>query len=161
MKTWAVSTLFVLILAVSCASCATGRDLESDIHSRLGGPSWRVTDVNSIDNIDDLPALRSLWEAAEACAGMEGNFSEVTLFAASHISSKRDDGNWMRGYDPSAHTIVNGIWIRERGWIYIRTGRPAAATARTIIHEFIHHLTGKGHDDEATNEIIAACVGKP
>ncbi len=147
MKFSKAMTLLATVLLASTA-CATGPEpFPPNMHPFLGGPGYRVYDVNEIDSIDDAPVLWALYQMAEECTGVTRSYDPVRVFSASRIAVK-DEGGW------ASHYV--GLWGIGTGWIYIRRGRSAEQTAGTIVHEFAHYIMQLGHDE--INDIIAACA---
>ncbi len=149
MKKLMLMVFAILILALSCANCATAPIAPySDLHPRLGGPTFRVFDVDELDSIDDGPSLYALYLLAEECTGITLDYSPVRVFSVSRIEIK-EDGEWSAAY--------NGVQVRNTGWIYLRAGRLPRFTTWTLIHEYAHYLTKLSHGEEF-DEILKACA---
>ena len=146
MRTALAATILVVLLAMSCAYCASRPAPFPDKHPHIGGPIYRVFDVDEIDSIGEGPSLRALYRIAEACTGQSRAWSPIRVFAVSKIEV-RDEGEWSAAY--------NGMWARDTGWIYLKRGRPAKAAARTLVHEYVHYITQEGHP--AADSLLAAC----
>lgn len=152
MKSAIVGTLMIALLTMSCAYCASQPVQpvqpvqHPDLNSHLGGPGYRVFDVDEIDSIDGIPLLRKLYRVAEECTGQTRPFSDIRVFAVSKIEQRISDG-WFDG--------PVGLWTIGTGWIYLKSERTAEATARTLIHEYVHYITQLHHPE--IDETIAAC----
>ncbi len=146
------AALFLLIAVVSACCAGTTPTpapiVYPDLHPRLGGPTFRIYDVDELDSIDDSPSLYALYLLAEECTGITLDYSPVRVFSVSRIEIK-EDGEWSKAY--------NGMWTRDTGWIYLRTGRPAQFTTWTLVHEYLHYLTKLSHGEEF-DEILKTCA---
>lgn len=139
----------VLVLAFSCCTSQPQPEVRTVVSVRnahLGGPLFRVFDVNEIDSIDEIPALRELYAVAEECANLTRSYAPVRVFSVSKIEVRNASG-WF--------SSATGMWARGTGWIYIKEGRDPKATATTIVHEYIHYIMQIGHP--SANEEIEVC----
>lgn len=154
-------------IATSVAACTyavavsptTARDVAEDDREvrnpHLGGPYFRVFDVDEIDSLEEVPALSALFKMAEECSGIDGDFGPVRVFAAKHIMVRTPAGDWWGIASKFGDTEVVGMWAWNTAWIYILTGRTAEETAKTIVHEYVHYLMREGHPIADTK--VAAC----
>ncbi len=105
--------LLATVLLAS-AACATGPEpFPPNMHPFLGGPGYRVFDVDELDSIDDAPVLWALYQMAEECTGVTRSYAPVRVFSASRIDVKID-GTW------ASHYV--GVWVIEPGLVYFKHG---------------------------------------
>lgn len=142
--------MFVFLLALFVSNCASAPTPPPtsypDLHPRLGGPTYRVFDVDEIDSVDEAIALRDLYHIAEKCTGATRDYAPVRVFSVSKIEI-RQDREWFDSYV--------GVWAIGTGWVYVRRGRGPRNTARTIVHEMAHYITELSHPE--IDEIIVTC----
>jgi len=138
------ATSLVVLLAMSCAYCASRPTPSPIAVSHLGGPAFRVFDTDRIDAVDAIPALASIYAAAEQCAGKRGNFAAVRVFAVTKIE-KRYPLGWKDS--PSG--------LQFRDWVYIKAGHAPEYTAWLLEHEFLHHIMRKGHPE--VDSLMRSC----
>ncbi len=148
MKSAIVGTLAIVLLAMSCAYCAI-RPPEHGIVTvpHLGGPLYRVFDVDEIDSIDALYAVGIIYRSVEECTGMERDFAPVRVFFVSKIMIRTLDRGWADDYA--------GMRTRNRPWIYIKRSMNATQLAWTMRHEFVHYITDSGHPE--SDDALKAC----
>ena len=145
----------ILLLALSCAFCATQPEpnVESVIPvpdpirvPHLGGPLYRVFDVDEIDSIDALSSIESIYRSAEECTGIQRDFTVVRVFFVSKIMVRTKDG-WSDAFV--------GMRTWNKPWIYILRGRNLDQIVWTLKHEFVHYLTDLGHPE--SDVMLEAC----
>ena len=149
-----VGTLTIVLLAMSCAFCATssvqhepGVVVEQSVmHTHLGGPIYRVFDVDEIDSIDALSSIESIYRSAEECTGIERDFAPVRVFFTSKIMVRTKDG-WSDKF--------NGMRTWNKPWVYLLRERGIGQIVWTLKHEFVHYLTDQGHP--ASDDALKAC----
>ncbi len=138
---------FSLSLVLSCCASQPVQSVQfPERHTHLGGPGYRVFDVDEVGSVDQVLPLQKLYRLAEECTGQTRSFSDVRVFSVSKIEVRTPTG-WFNG--------PVGVWAIGTGWIYAVRNRPPADIARTIVHEFAHYLTQLHHPE--INGIIAAC----
>ncbi len=151
MRSAIVGTMMIVLLAMSCAYCASQPQVaiaptivDPIANPRLGGPGFRVFDTDEIDAVDALPALVTIYQSAERCAGTERDFHAIRVFAVSKIEKR-----WQSGWSDTP----NGLQFRNS--TYIKAGLESAHTAWVLEHEFMHYVTRKGHP--AIDDLLKAC----
>ena len=151
MMSYIVGTLTIVLLAMSCAYCASQPQVAIDptvadpiAVPHLGGPGFRVFDTDEIDAVDAIPVLITIYQSAERCAGIERDFRAIRVFAVAKIEKR-----WQSGWSDTP----NGMQFRN--WTYIKTGLEPAHTAWVLEHEFMHYLTKKGHP--AIDDLLKSC----
>ncbi len=147
MKSAIAGTIVILLLATSCAKCAS-RPPESGIAivPHLGGPLYRVFDVDEIDSIDALYAVEIIYRSVEECTGIERDFAPVRVFFVSKIMIRTEEG-WADHYA--------GMRTWNKPWIYIKRSMSAGQLAWTMKHEFVHYITDLGHPE--SDDALKAC----
>ena len=155
MRSALAATILVALLAMSCAYCAS-RPAQPEpnvaaveqpgLHTHLGGPLYRVFDVDEIDSIDAMVSIGSIYRSAEECTGIERDFADVRVFFASKIMVRTEDG-WSDAFV--------GMRTWNRPWIYLLRGRKIDQIVWTLKHEFVHYLTGLGHP--GSDAALEAC----
>jgi len=146
MRSALAATFLIVLLAMSCAYCATAPASSLTKVPHLGGPRYRVFDTEEIDSVDEIPSLRALYRIAEECTGQTRAWSPVRLFSVSKIEVKYEYG-WS--------SAAVGMWAIGTGWIYVKRGRTPMATTRTIVHEYAHYIMQQHHP--GIDETITAC----
>ncbi len=147
MKSVLLATVLVALLAMSCAYCvaiAPERNIAPSTH--LGGPLYRVFDVDEIDSIDALYAVEIIYRLAEECTGIERDFAPVRVFLTSKIMIRRE-GGWHEDYA--------GMRTWNKPWIYIKRTKDVRQLAWTMKHEFVHYITDLGHPE--SDDALKAC----
>ena len=144
--------LLIVLLASSCAApptlhvAAEQSNVEPKAVPHLGGPLYRVFDVDEIDSIDALYAVELIYRAAEQCTGIERDFAPVRVFFVSKIMIQRN-GVWLDSYA--------GMRTWERPWIFVQRSLGINQIAWTMKHEFIHYITDLGHPE--SDDVLRAC----
>lgn len=145
----------VLLLLVSSACIAypppntgAGHPVpEPSLVPKLGGPLYRVFDVDEIDSIDALYVIADIYRAVEKCTGIERDFAPVRVFLASNIMILTKEEGWADHYA--------GMRTRNRPWVYVKRTSDVESMAWTLKHEFVHYLTDQGHPE--VDDTMRAC----
>ena len=106
--------------------------------AHLGGPLFRVFDVDEIDSIDALSSIESIYRSAEECTGIQRDFTVVRVFFVSKIMI-RTENDWK-------DTFV-GMRVWHKPWVYLLRTKDANQIVWTLKHEFVHYLTDLGHPE--------------
>ena len=153
------SVLPLLMLLVSaCVGYSTPNDgidrfVADPTHApHLGGPLYRVFDVDEIDSIDALHAVEAIYRSAEACTEIERDFVDVRVFFTSKIMLQTENG-WSDGFTAESRFVGMRTW--DRPWIYLLRNRDIDQIAWTLKHEFVHYLTDLGHPE--SDDALRAC----
>ena len=144
--------LLLTLLVSSCLPPATlnvstdNSGADPKLVPHLGGPLYRVFDVDEIDSIDALYAVEMIYRSAEECTGIKRDFAPVRVFLTSKIMIQRN-GVWREGYA--------GMRTWNRPWIYILRSLRGNQIPWTMKHEFVHYLTNLGHPE--SDDALRAC----
>ncbi len=142
--TWRAVAAFAaglfLILALSCCTAQPSQYRSP----YLGGPNYRVMNVNHMTSAEIRPILYNLYVEVRECTGYDRSFDDIQFYSAGLILLRTNSNMWK----PHAG-------ISWGNWIFVINGLPPELWAGTMKHEIAHYLTRMGHPE--VNEIMAAC----